>query len=74
MHPEFDRPRREREATHLNACGPRAVFECLAEIERQTGAPAIVRAVVASYAHLIPSVVHAVGADRMPPSPLDLVA
>lgn len=61
---------RQRLAIHLHSLGPRAVLEALLELERGTG----LDVVLADYGRLDASLVHALGADRMPPTPLLLIA
>lgn len=61
---------RQRRAVHLHDLGPRAVLEALLELEQGRD----LDEVLADYGRLDFRVVRAVGADRMPPMPLFLVA
>ncbi len=66
-------PRLERMIEHVHALGPRPLAEMLAEIARSTGQPDLVVDLVEKYARLDPEIVHALGADRFPPVPLEVV-
>lgn len=61
---------RQRLARHLHGLGPRAVLEAMLELERG----ADLDDVLADYGRLDAQLVRALGADRMPPMPLLLVA
>jgi hypothetical protein len=62
---------RQRLATRLSALPPRALFELLAELERQHGAGVFERATV--YAEIDIAVLRATGGDRFPAPPLHAV-
>lgn len=66
----FGDHRRQRLAAHLHGLGPRAVLEALKELERG----ASLDDVLADYGRLDAQLVRALGADRMPPMPLLLIA
>lgn len=61
---------RQRLARHLHELGPRAVLEAMLDLERG----ASLDDVLADYGRLDAHIVRALGADRMPPMPLLLVA
>ena len=66
-------PRFERQVKHLHNLGPRAVAEFLSEIATTTGQSRFIAARLQVYAKLDPEIVRAVGGDRFPPMPLEVV-
>ena len=66
-------PRFERQIERLHRLGPRPTAELLAEIAADTGATNLVVGLVEKYAELDPGVVRAVGGDRFPPMPLQVM-
>ncbi len=66
-------PRWERMIEHIHSLGPRPLAEMLAEIAAATGQHVRVVDLVEEYAALDPAVLRAVGGDRFPPIPLEVV-
>ena len=66
-------PRFEHMVEHLHRLGPRSIAELLIEIARSTGQPALIADRLQAYAGLDPEIVRAVGGDRFPPMPLEVV-
>ncbi len=65
--------RLERMVERVHALGPRVVSELLAEIAIATGEPGLIADHVEKYSRLDPEIVRALGADRFPPMPLEVV-
>ena len=63
----------ERMIERVHALGPRPLAELLDEIATATGQPALIADRVEAYAGLNPEIVRALGADRFPPMPLEVV-
>ena len=70
---EIGSPRWERQIEHLHHLGPRPTAELLIEIARDTGRPDIVVDRLQAYAGLDRAVLRAVGGDRFPAMPLQVV-
>jgi len=66
-------PRWERLIERVHSLGPRPLAELLAEIAAVTGQHVRVVDLVEEYSRLDPEIVRAVGADRFPPMPLEVV-
>ena len=66
-------PRFEYMVEHLHRLGPRSIAELLIEIARSTGQPALIADRLQAYAGLDPETIRAVGADKFPPIPLEVV-
>ena len=63
----------ERQIMRVHALGPRPLAELLDELSTATGQPALIADRVEAYAGLNPEIVRAIGADRFPPMPLEVV-
>ena len=70
---EIGSARWERQIERLHRLGPRAVAELLAALAAATGQHVRVVGLVEEYAQLDRAVLRAVGGDRFPPMPLELV-
>ena len=66
-------PRFERQVVHPHRLGPRVLAELFAEIATATGEPDVIADRVEAYAALDAAVLRAVGGDRFPPMPLELI-
>jgi hypothetical protein len=66
--------RRHRLVQHLHLLGERAVDELLSELDVEHGIADDILARLERYARLDPSIAAALGADRIAPRPLLLVA
>ncbi len=66
-------PRFERQIKRIHALGPRPLAELLTEIATATGEPGLIADRLQAYAGLEPELVRALGGDRFPPMPLELV-
>jgi hypothetical protein len=66
-------PRFERMVERLHHLGPRPLAEMIVEIAAATDEPGLVVDRVAAYAKLDPMLIRALGADRFPPMPLEVV-
>jgi hypothetical protein len=66
-------PRFEHLVERVHTLGPRPIGELLAEIATATGEHALIADLVEAYAALDPEIVRAVGGDRFPPMPLEVV-
>ena len=65
--------RLERMVERVHALGPRVVSELLAEIAIATGEPGLIADHVEKYSRLDPAVLRAIGGDKFPPMPLELI-
>ena len=65
--------RLERMVERVHALGPRPLAELLAEIATATGEPGLIADRVEAYARLDPEIVRALGGDRFPAMPLEVV-
>ncbi len=63
----------ERLIERVHALGPRVVSELLAEIAIATGEPGLIADHVEKYSRLDPAVLRAIGGDKFPPMPLEVV-
>ena len=63
----------ERQIARVHALGVRPLAEMIAEIATLTGESALIADRVAAYARLDPEIVRALGGDRFPPIPPELV-
>ncbi len=63
----------ERMFHRVHALGPRPLAELLAEIAIATGEPGLIAGRLQAYARLDPEIIRALGADRFPPMPLEVV-
>ena len=63
----------ERMVERLHRLGPRPTAELLIEIATATGQHAVIADRLQAYAALDPAVLRALGADRFPPSVLEVV-
>ena len=64
----------QRDAERLHRLGPRVIYEILAEIGRARMCRTYVEDIVARYARLDLSAVHALDGDRFPAPPIHEVA
>ncbi len=71
--PRSDSQRFERMVERLHRLGPRPTAELLNEIMRYTGQSKFIADRLQAYAALDPEIVRAVGGDRFPPMPLEVV-
>ena len=70
---EIGSARWERQIERLHRLGPRPTAELLIEIARDTGRPDIVVGRLQEYARLDSEIVRAVGGDRFPAMPFQVV-
>ena len=63
----------ERMVQRVHSLGPRPLGELLAEIATVTGQPDLIADRVEAYSRLDPAVLRAIGGDRFPPMPLEVV-
>jgi hypothetical protein len=72
---EFERRRltRQRQIARVYTCGPRVIFELIAELVRRHNLGADPDELLAQYKALDPGVLAVLGADRFPPVPLHIV-
>ena len=66
-------PRQERQITLIHALGPRVFAELLGDIARRTGQSSFIAHRLEEYARLDRDILRAVGGDRFPPMPLEVV-
>ncbi len=66
-------PRFEYMVEHLHRLGPRPIAELLIEIARCTGHSSLIADRIQAYAGLDRELVRALGGDRFPPMPLEVV-
>ena len=66
-------PRFERMIEHLHRLGPRPVAELLIEIAHGTGQSALIADRIEAYSRLDADFIRAVGGDKFPPIPPELV-
>ncbi len=63
----------ERQVERVHNLGPRPLAELLAEIAIATGESDLIADRVEAYSRLDPAVLRAIGGDRFPPMPLEVV-
>ena len=65
--------RLDRLIERVHALGPRPLGELLAEIATATGEPGLIADRLQAYAGLDADIVRALGGDRFPPTPLQVI-
>ncbi len=66
-------PRFEHMVERVHGLGPLPLAELLGEIATATGQPALIADRIQAYSRLDPERFRAIGADRFPPMPLEVV-
>ena len=65
--------RQERQIEHVHALGPRVFAELLGDIARRTGQSSFIADRLQAYAALDATVLRAIGGDKFPPMPMEVV-